>query len=402
MIKAGAKDGHYDKINVRGWSAKVVKQAEFVDPRNGEKLDRAMIPNISPAGLVFLSQELARRFDIQKLDLRYNMLNPEIMTVLAEGLAHNEGIRVLNLKHNEIGDKGTKILIEALAPQDAAGAHQHLIELNLDDNQVGDLGAESIGQLLRCCGIQWLHLRTNRIGSVGARHIADGLRDCSSMHTLLLGDNRIGNDGFEAISEVIRDGHHLITLDAGSNDISDEGLTRICEALRKDDVPLRKLILRVNRILSPGMIQFAEALTEANKNLLELDLGANMIRDEALLALRDLVGYNNTLHKLNLEDNFIGDESGKALLVVLDKNEDSQLISLDFSNNFFSEMTIDRINLFLRTNKAEWARKNEAKKRARAAVRGTKDSSHGSRGRHAGTKESNLSHHSGSRMTSKF
>jgi len=147
--------------------------------------------------------------------------------------------------------------------------------------------------------LEWLLLRTNRIGEKGASHLAEGLKLSRSLHTLLLGHNDIKDAGATAVAGAIRDGCQLTTLDIGGNDITDQGLEPICEVLL-DNCRLKKLILRINRLGNNGVQILSDSLLR-NTHLTELDLGGNVIRDESIQALKDLVGYNQSLHTLNLE-----------------------------------------------------------------------------------------------------
>merc|ERR1719421_1054857 len=120
------------------------------------------------------------------------------------------------------------------------------------------------------------------------------------------------------------------------------------------------------------MVMLSDSLIK-NMHLTELDIGCNMIRDDktvlkdgttidAFQAIKDLVTINQTLKSLNLEDNSLGDEMGKSILHHLDMNTGLQLTSLDVSGNHLEEDTVEKINLFVRTHKAELARERQASK----------------------------------------
>merc|ERR1711904_615259 len=66
----------------------------------------------------------------------------------------------------------------------------------------------------------------------------------------------------------------------------------------------------------------------------------------------------------NLEDNCLGDDSGRTILNMLDMNAGLQLTSLNMSGNHLEEATLDRMNLFIRTHKAELLRAKLKEKKA--------------------------------------
>jgi len=78
-------------------------------------------------------------------------------------------------------------------------------ELVLDDNQLGDAGAEAIAAMLRTNrSLTFLLLRGNKIGDAGAEAIVAMLRTNSSLTELDLRANKIGDAGQKALQEAVK------------------------------------------------------------------------------------------------------------------------------------------------------------------------------------------------------
>merc|ERR1711916_238437 len=86
--------------------------------------------------------------------------------------------------------------------------------LDLNDNKIGDSGAEAIGRALLQnvdCRLRWLYLNINYIGDRGAEAILLGLsNENSNLGYLDLRNNQIGDKGIALLEEINLDGLVII------------------------------------------------------------------------------------------------------------------------------------------------------------------------------------------------
>ena len=116
----------------------------------------------------------------QTLDLR--QIGDAGAQAIGEALKVNQTLQTLNLWNNQIGAAGAQAIGEALK------VNQTLQTLCLSDNEIGYAGAAAIGDALKVnTTLQTLNLRYNQIGAAGAQAIGDALKVNQTLQTLVLG-----------------------------------------------------------------------------------------------------------------------------------------------------------------------------------------------------------------------
>jgi Ran GTPase-activating protein (RanGAP) involved in mRNA processing and transport len=135
---------------------------------------------------------------------------------LAEALTSNTQLTTLSLWQNNIGDVGV-IALSALL----LNMRGKLQLLDLSDNSFSDDGAEAIGNAL--CGnsrLQLLYLFGNQIQSKGAQAIAKPLIEKNALlQQLFLNDNNIGDEGAWSLGLAMKANPKLQRIDLRKNDI---------------------------------------------------------------------------------------------------------------------------------------------------------------------------------------
>jgi Ran GTPase-activating protein (RanGAP) involved in mRNA processing and transport len=100
-------------------------------------------------GLTALRDALAvedrQAWTLDSLDLRGCGLGDADAGLIAVGLAQNTRLRVLRLQHNQIGGRGAQQLASALVNR-----KNGLSTLDLEHNNISDVGAAAFGKALRC------------------------------------------------------------------------------------------------------------------------------------------------------------------------------------------------------------------------------------------------------------
>uniref|UniRef100_A0A8C1Y275 NACHT domain-containing protein n=1 Tax=Cyprinus carpio TaxID=7962 RepID=A0A8C1Y275_CYPCA len=217
------------------------------------------------------------RFKLERLRLRYCAVKAEDCSALTSALkSKSSHLRELALSGNELGQLGATNLCDILMnPQcklekldlcrcsitekqcliltSALKSNpSHLRELNLSVNQLGDSGVENLGVLLGSseCKLEKIHLCGCRI---------------TEKHCLIL------------TSELCSNLSHLRELDLSGNKIENKGVQILCDILNNSHCKLERLSLNDCGITDVACLAQTLAETKVLLFLKELDLSNNKI-----------------------------------------------------------------------------------------------------------------------------
>eukprot|EP01102_Stenamoeba_stenopodia_P001828 TRINITY_DN1165_c0_g2_i2.p2 TRINITY_DN1165_c0_g2~~TRINITY_DN1165_c0_g2_i2.p2 ORF type:complete len:349 (-),score=77.58 TRINITY_DN1165_c0_g2_i2:1187-2233(-) len=140
----------------------------------------------------------------------------------------------------------------------------------------------------------------SKITSVGARTLAAGLKENTSLRELVLEENAIRSEGAAAIIEAIQHHKNLLSVNLSSCKIEDDGICKIAE-LMKSNTSLQYLHLNRNRFRLKGVTAIADMLKH-NDSLYVLLLNANEIVEEGVKALSEALTHNKKLEELELSN----------------------------------------------------------------------------------------------------
>lgn len=185
----------------------------------------------------------------------------------------------LAYRDNRVGSGGVSVLFESLAQNPS------LTRVQLNENQIGDQGAEALAMVLPsmttfCFDLWLIH---NRLGNKGAAALADALSSCAALTGLFLGGNEIGDQGAAAFAQVLSTGN-LLVLNLSGNAIGSKGAAVLAHALPSSP-GLDTLVLCHNQIGDGGAAAFAQVLPLAT-GLTQLCLGNNFLSRAAKELLR--------------------------------------------------------------------------------------------------------------------
>jgi Ran GTPase-activating protein (RanGAP) involved in mRNA processing and transport len=158
--------------------------------------------------------------------------------------------------------------------------------------------AEAIGAMLHNApALRELSLSECYMGSVGARHLADGLSSKNSVvETLNLSFNQLGDEEVGIFARMLLANQNLKSLHLYSNNIGDAGALELAVVLRQ------------------------------NNTLDYLDLETNQIGSDGASALADALVVNNALKDLYLLFNRIGDDGATSIAEMLTRNESIEMV----------------------------------------------------------------------------
>ncbi|XP_048847216.1 MHC class II transactivator isoform X2 [Brienomyrus brachyistius] len=179
-------------------SEPVVDNVAFDVPavRNLQKLELSLGPSNGPVGFTKLMEVLPALQWLQHLDLEDNKIGDRGAEELAAVLSALSSLEMLNLSQNCIGDKG----LEKLAP--ALPSLVSLHSLSLYSNFICDGGAESLAKVLPDIqSLTDLDVKDNRFTNVGAQSLSHGLKNAPRMKTVRMWNHYIPHGVLENLKQ---------------------------------------------------------------------------------------------------------------------------------------------------------------------------------------------------------
>ena len=283
------------------------------------QLDDIQIGN---EGAKALANALQVNTSVQILELRENQIGDEGAKALATALQSNTSLQYLSLLSNQFGDEGGRAFLNALQ-----GFNCTLIAILMDFDGISRTIQKEIRFLLqankrgmRIVGPSiWkeacerlrrddkflvrLDLGHLPVGVVGAKALADALRNNTYLKELSLEGASIGVEGAKALALALQENRHLQTLDLSNIGIEDDGAKAFADAIM------------------------------TNTALKKLYISRNQICDEGAKALANALVHNSSLKQLVIEDNNIGADGGIALRQGIVSNSSHTLVKLSVKGN---------------------------------------------------------------------
>eukprot|EP01028_Stygiella_incarcerata_P002896 TRINITY_DN1554_c0_g1_i1.p1 TRINITY_DN1554_c0_g1~~TRINITY_DN1554_c0_g1_i1.p1 ORF type:complete len:1542 (-),score=478.79 TRINITY_DN1554_c0_g1_i1:221-4846(-) len=276
----------------------------------------AVVENpLMDSGVSSISTLLEKSKRLKSLSLRDVLLGDEGVEVLSRSLMKNRTLLKLDLSANRIQKRGCVFLSRALP------IVVQLHQLEIHDNPLGNAGVSALAEVLlrfecidlRRCSIgvsgaerfaqaiatrqesiqpiplQILRLSHNRIGSRGARSIANVLSRLTKLEELALENNKIGDAGGISLGATL-DGHPSIRqLFMGRNILGDAGVIRLADCLETNDV-IRLISMEHNFLSEDGEIELAKRLEFATSRG-QVDISNQHARGEFPLSLAEEEAY---------------------------------------------------------------------------------------------------------------
>ncbi len=188
--------------------------------------------NITNVGAGALKQKLIGNKTMVALNLQHNSLSDEGIKELVDLGGRKEdqaqALEKLDVSSNGIGPAGILDLVEGIAEN-----FPKLHILRLQNNQLGDKGAENLTRLPRKNHFTELDLSNNEIGDNGAKEVAKIIANASHLEKINLSGNRIGKEGFKALLSAIKKSH-IKEVNLDHNGLDQKQLKKLQEALGKN------------------------------------------------------------------------------------------------------------------------------------------------------------------------
>ncbi|CAF3407059.1 unnamed protein product [Rotaria socialis] len=213
---------------------------------------------IGTDGLEHLADALRTNKKMEPQIRKINVTPPPIYSnpQLTELITNNVNSTSVNFSSKNLTDQDMEIVANELLQ-----VNQTLTLLGLDTNQIGDSGAQYLGEALKTNkSLTLLQLQTNQIGDSGAQYLADALKVNKTLTELRLYTNKIGDSGAQYLGEALKTNQSLQNLQLQNNKIGDSGAQYLADGLKVNKA-LTYLHLAQNQIGDSGAKHLADALT---------------------------------------------------------------------------------------------------------------------------------------------
>jgi hypothetical protein len=170
--------------------------------------------------------------DLERFTLKNGCWNRQSAEALHHLLASPNHSRLNSLRlRTKLGiEENLPLLLSSLQSNNC-----RLIELDLTDSNIGDVGAKQLAQVLfsqNNTTLRILAMWGNQIGNAGAAAIAAALLDSNrTLTTLALGNNQIGDTGVEALLKAIANHPTLTYFQIHQNPITIKGRQALVDAI---------------------------------------------------------------------------------------------------------------------------------------------------------------------------
>ena len=206
--------------------------------------------------------------------------------------------------------------------------------INLDNNQLGDLGCSYLLFLISKFSnkIDYLNISNNKLGKQSYEILIDILQKNSVKITgLSIGGNKLGDKSFSDIAEGISKNLYLQKLFINNNELGKIS-SAILGTVLKYDKKLKLIDVSGNLFGDENISYMLKGLI-CNSSLETLMMNNMNLTNKSLRIFETTLGINTTLKKLFLERNKINYKGWRLLSDILNKNRYIEYISL-VGNNF--------------------------------------------------------------------
>eukprot|EP01116_Phalansterium_solitarium_P014193 TRINITY_DN3174_c0_g1_i1.p1 TRINITY_DN3174_c0_g1~~TRINITY_DN3174_c0_g1_i1.p1 ORF type:complete len:1174 (-),score=440.91 TRINITY_DN3174_c0_g1_i1:184-3705(-) len=235
-----------------------------------------------------------------ELNLNHRGLADNGLQAIASVLTEPHQVEELYLGYNSIGELGAEALAAALqnVPQ--------LRYVDLSNNWL--LGLQGSVRLLQCRHVSVLNLASNRIDDNAAEMFAAALtpdgngRGEDEPCSLDLSKNNLGPKFGHTLSFALRSTRFLVKLDLSWNNIGALGFAELCTGLKENTSLSTLLLVRIGSVADCGLLA---DVVSSHPKLKELDISQNRIDAESVRPLFQALKANTCLRRLRLEGNAI-------------------------------------------------------------------------------------------------
>ena len=273
---------------------------------------------------IHLTKSLAKPFSLTKLDISCNNIGCRGCKAISGALIHCTHLEELNISGNDIGGDGACVLASTFCHY-----AQYLLKLDISHNNIRSDGANSIADSLKLC----THLAELNISDIGGR--ACTLVTTSFSHyaqcllKLDISHNTIRSNHVVAIADSLKYCTHLEELNISG---IGGGASTIVTSFSHYAQCLIKLDISHNKIRSDHVVAIADALKHYT-HLEDLNIShIGAVDNEVCIIVRSCSYHLQSLHKLDMSNNHIGNKGCKAMAESLKSCVNLRVLDLSYNN----------------------------------------------------------------------
>ena len=296
-----------------------------------------------------------------------NRLTSRGIKDIEDFLKNNIFIEKFNLCGNGIKDEGFILLSKGL------NENNNLMNLNISNNDIHIKGFIQGLNKISNCKLYSLNISNNPILDDGLKKLTDSLKNFQNLHKLNISNCDFGYPGFEYLINALQTIKRIEYLNVSKNylysknfgklkpcfstfgikylnmskcSLGNESTFNLGEGLLTNET-IVKLNISGNTIGDLGFRSFIPLFTK--NNIMEsFDCSSNLISDITAKDFIKNMKYNRTLKKVNFFDNQLTDEMGNIFIEILEMNK--SLVNVNLMYNRVQIKTIEDINKLLKTN----------------------------------------------------
>jgi Ran GTPase-activating protein (RanGAP) involved in mRNA processing and transport len=180
----------------------------------------------------------------------------------------SENRSLIDLRNKQLIDRDMKIIVKEVL------FNKQCTRLWLDGNRLTSIGASVLSSALNNNNtLERLYLYGNSISDIGLKYLCKTL----SMHNktlkiLGLQQNQITDLGAEHLSQMLKLNKSLTALWLDQNDISDKGVKFLSNALQYSNSSLQYIDLSRSRLITDVSVGYIEDIIKFNKTITEISL----------------------------------------------------------------------------------------------------------------------------------
>ncbi|KAL1005900.1 hypothetical protein UPYG_G00065340 [Umbra pygmaea] len=246
---------------------------------------------------------------LRELDLSFNEPGESGVFHLVEGLKVVKcKLQVLKLSNCQLGLEQCQALVGFLKDNP-----QHLRDLDVSINNVGDEGVNLLMDGLKCTKIHKLELYCCQLTEKCCEHVSSCLVDLPSLRELNLSNNNLKDEGVQMLCNTFGLPANLDKLNLGSCGFS-EGCDLLAKFFIFDSMSLKVLDISRNHFGDEDVITFFLFIQTFSLSLETLRLSDCKLTDDCCLELVEaLCSSFPNLKELDLSENKLGDSGVKIL-----------------------------------------------------------------------------------------
>lgn len=212
---------------------------------------------VTDTGAAALATLLGENGRLASLKLGFNKVTGVGAATLAEQLRHDSTLKTLELTYNSIEDAGAAALATALSDNIT------LTNLGLYKCRIGDDGLWALAETLieSNSTVRVLALGMNRFGSGAFEVLCEAIRR-GNLETVKIDGNDLRHDDAGCLADAIRGNATIKTLDLRANKIGNLGAKHLAAALADDECGGTSVVtidIKKNKVTSRGVEAFVSA-----------------------------------------------------------------------------------------------------------------------------------------------